>query len=104
MPAERIDQRCNQAADSHETIDSKIYPIPSKQCNAAKDANNKKTEQKAAMQIDPQDHNCRQQKAPLSFQAFSVKHHGKQHGGNVWRGGEINIRVRLKGRVEQARG
>jgi hypothetical protein len=105
VPAEGVNKRCNKAADPHETIDFKIYPIPSEQCHAAKNTNNKKTNQKAAMQISPQEHKCRQQKEALrSFQTLSIEYYAKQHRRNVWRGGEINIRVRRKGGVKQTRG
>ena len=83
-----------KATDSDEAIDSEIQPIASEQRDAAKNADNKKAEQKAAMQIGPQDHECRQQKAsPRSFQAFSVEYDGEQHGGNIRRNGEIDIWV-----------
>jgi hypothetical protein len=104
MPAERIDKYCNKATDSRETVDFKIYPIPSEQSRAAKNANNKKTKQKATMQISPKDHNYRQQKTSRSFQAFSVENYAKQHGRSVWRSGEINIWGRRKSGVKQARG
>jgi hypothetical protein len=104
MPAERIYKYCNKATDSRETVDFKIYPIPSEQSCAAKNANNKKTKQKATMQISPKDHNYRQQKTSRSFQAFSVENYAKQHGRSVWRSGEINIWGRRKSGVKQARG
>ena len=56
MPAKWIDERCNKATGPRETVDLEIYPIPSEQSHAAENADNKKTEQKAAMQIDPKDH------------------------------------------------
>jgi hypothetical protein len=104
MPAERIDKYCNKATGSRETVDFKIYPIPSEQSRAAKNANNKKTKHKAAMQISPKGHNYRQQKASRSFQAFSVENYAKQHGGSVRRSGEINIWGRRKRGVKQTRG
>src|ERR1700676_63370 len=65
MPAERIDKYSNKATDSHETIDLKIYPIPSEQSRAAKNSNNKKTNQKAAMQITPKTNNHRKKNPSL---------------------------------------
>src|ERR1700730_9921993 len=104
MPAERINKCCNKATDSRESIDFKIYTIPSKQNRATENPNNKKTKQKAAMQISPQDHNRRQQKTLRSFQTFSVEYYAKQYSTNVWRSGEINIWVRRKSGVKQTRG
>jgi hypothetical protein len=104
MPAKRIDKYCNKATDAREAVDLEIYPIPSEQSRAAKNANNKKTKQKAAMQISPKDHNHRQQKASRSFQTFSVKNYAKQHSGSVRRSGEINIWGRRKRGVKQTRG
>src|ERR1035438_767028 len=104
MPAKRIDKYCNEATDSRETVDFKIYPIPSEQSRAAKNADNKKTKQKAAMQINPKDHHRRQQKPTRSLQTFSVEYYAKQHSRSVWRSGEINIRRRRKRGVEQTRG
>src|ERR1035438_6609185 len=92
MPAKRIDKYCNEATDSRETVDFKICPIPSEQSRAAKNADNKKTKQKAAMQINPKHHHRRQQKPSRSLQTFSVEYYAKQHGRSVWRSGEINIR------------
>ena len=60
MPAKRIDEYCNEATDRREAVDSEINPIPSKQGRAAKNANNEKAKQKAAMQIDPKHHDQRQ--------------------------------------------
>ena len=54
------------------------------------------------MQIDPKDHHRRQQKPSRSFQTFSVENDAKQHGGGVWRSGEIDIRGRRKRGVKQA--
>src|ERR1700687_2890377 len=104
MPGKRINKCCNTATDSREAIDFKIYSIPSKQSRAAKNTNNEKTKQKAAMQISPKDHNYRQQKTRRSFQTFSVEYYAKQHRSHVWRSGEINIRVRRKSGVKQTRG
>src|SRR5580692_10185533 len=104
MPAKRINKCRDKATNSRETIDFKIHPIPSKQCHSAKNTNNKKTKQKPAMQISPQDHNCGQQKPSRSFQTFSVEYHGKQHRRDVWRNGEINIRIRRESGVKQTRG
>src|SRR6476620_3964111 len=96
MPAKRINKRRDKATNSHEAIDFEIHPIAPKQGHAAKNTNNK-TDQKATMQIGPQDHDCRQQKATLcSFQTFSVEYYGKQHGRNIRRSGEIDIRVRRR--------
>src|ERR1700719_1541255 len=103
MPAERINKCCNKATDFREAIYFKIYPIPSKQCRATENTNNKKTKQKATMQISPQDHNCRQQKTLRSFQTFPVEYYAKQYSGNVWRSGEVNIWVRRKSGVKQTR-
>src|SRR5947209_7678335 len=97
MPAKRIDKCRDKATASHETIDFKIHPIAIKQRHAAKNADNNKTKQKAAMQISPQHHHCRQQKnPPRSFQTFPVEYYGKQHRRNVRRSGEIDIRVRRR--------
>jgi hypothetical protein len=106
MPAKGINKCRDKATSSHETIDSKIHPIAFKQRDAAKKANNKKTKQKATVQISPQDHHCRQQKnTPRSFQTFSVEYYGKQHRRNVWRNREIDIRVRSrKSGIKQTRG
>jgi hypothetical protein len=60
MPAEGIDEYCNEATNSRETVDFEICPIPSEQSRAAKNADDKKTKQKAAMQINPKDHHRRQ--------------------------------------------
>src|SRR5258708_716833 len=100
MPAEWIDECCNKAADSRKNIDFKICPIPSKQCHAAKNTDSKKTKQKTAMQIGPQDHDYRQQKPSRSLQAFSVEYYAKQHRRNVWRSGEIDIWIRRKSGVK----
>src|SRR6266436_4622235 len=104
MPAKGIDKCCNKATDSRENIDFKICQIPPKQCHAAKNTDNKKTKQKTAMQISPQDHDCGQQKPSRSFQAFFVEYYAKQHSRDVWRSGEINIWVRRKSGVKQTRG
>ena len=104
MPAERIDKYCNEATNSREAVDFQICPIPSEQSRAAKNANNKKTKHKAAMQISPKGHHHRQQETSRSFQTFCEENDAKQHGGGVWRSGEINIRGRRKGGVEQTRG
>jgi hypothetical protein len=104
MPAKRINKYCNKATDAREAVDFKIYPIPSEQSRAAKNANNKKTKHKAAMQISPKDHNYRQQKTSRSFQTFSVENYAKQHSGSVRRSGEINIWGRRKRGVKQTRG
>ena len=104
MPAERIDEYCNKAADSGETVDSEIYPIPPEQSRAAKNADNKKTEQKAAMQIGPKDHDRWQQEPSRPFQTFAEENDAKQHGRSVWRSGEINIWGRRKRGVKQTRG
>src|SRR5882724_3341133 len=104
MPAKRIDECCNKATESRETVDFKVYPVPPEQSRAAKNTNNKKTKQKATMQIGPQDHNYRQQKTPRSFQTFSVEYYAKQHRRNVWRSGEIRIWERQKSGVKQTRG
>jgi hypothetical protein len=101
MPAERIDKYSNKATDSDQAIDFKIYPIPSEQSRATKNTNNKKTNQKATMQISPKDHHHRQQKTSRSFQTFCVEDYAKQHSGNVWRGGEISIWERQKSGVKQ---
>jgi hypothetical protein len=103
MPAKRIDEYCKGAAGSRETVDFEVYPIPSEQSHAAKNADNKKAKHKAAMQIDPKHHDRRQQKASRSFQAFSVENDAKQHGRNVWRSGEINVRGYRKRGIKQAR-
>src|ERR1700687_4469653 len=103
MPAKRIDKYCNKATGSRQAVDSKIYPIASQQSRAEKNANNKKTKQKAAMQIDPKGHDHRQEKTSRSFQAFCVESYAKQHSAGVWRNGEINIRGRRKRGVKQAR-
>src|SRR3977135_783420 len=97
MPTKRIDKCCNKATHSRQTINFKICPIPSEQSRAAKKTNNKKTKQKTAVQISPQDHNyrqqknCRQQEKLSSLQTFSIEYHAKQHCRNVWRSGEVNI-------------
>jgi hypothetical protein len=104
MQAKRIDKYCNKATDAREAVDFEIDPIPSEQSRAAKNANNKKTKHKAAMQISPKGHNYRQQKASRSFQAFSVENYAKQHSGSVRRSGEINIWGRRKRGVKQTRG
>jgi hypothetical protein len=104
MPAKRIDTYCNKATDAGEAVDFKIYPIPSEQSRAAKNANNKKTKHKAAMQIGPKDHNYRQQKTSRSFQTLAVENYAKQHSGSVRRSGEINIWGRRKRGVKQTRG
>src|SRR6267378_6017274 len=104
MPAERIDKYCNEATDSREAVDLEICPIPPEQSHAAKNADNKKTKQKAAMQIGPKDHHHRQQEPSRSFQTFCVENYAKQHGSRVWRGGEINIGGRRKRGVKQTRG
>jgi hypothetical protein len=103
MQAKRIDKYSNKATDAREAVNFKIYPIPSEQSRAAKNANNKKTKHKAAMQISPKEHNCRQQKTSRSFQTFSVENYAKQHSGNVRRSGEINIWGRRKRGVKQTR-
>src|SRR5262249_28067430 len=104
MPAKRIDKYCDKATDPCETIDFEIAPIPSEQSCAAKDANDKKTDQKATVQISPKDHDHGQQKASRSFQAFCVENDAKQHRGCVWRSGEINVRRRDKRGVKQTGG
>jgi hypothetical protein len=106
MPAEGINKRRDKATAPHQTIDSKIHPIALEQRHAAKNADNKQTKQKSAMQISPQDHDCGQQKNTLrSFQTFAVEYYGKQHRRNVWRSGEIDIRVRRrKSGIKQTRG
>src|SRR5471030_453492 len=104
MPAKRIDEYCDKATGSREAVDSKIHPIPSQQSRAAKNADNKKTKQKSAMQIDPKEHDHRQQKTSRSFQAFCVENDAKQHRAGVWRNGKITIRSRCKGGVKQTRG
>src|SRR5882672_12963317 len=103
MPAKRIDKYCNKATDAREAVDLEIYPIPSEQSRAAKNANNKKTKHKAAIQISPKGHHHRQQKPSRSLQAFSVENYAKQHSGSVRRSGEINIWGRRKRGVEQTR-
>lgn len=104
MPAERIDEDCNEATGSREAVDFKIYPIPSEQSRAAKNANNKKPKQEATMQIGPKDHYYGQQKTSRSFQTFSVENYAKQHRRNIWRSGEIDIWGRRKSGVKQTRG
>src|SRR5260370_41159890 len=104
MPAKRIDKYCNESTDSRQAVDFTICPIPSEQGRAAKNANNKKTEQKAAMQIGPKDHHHRQQKTSRSFQTFCVKNYAKQHRRSVWRSGEIDIWGGRKSGVKQTRG
>ena len=104
VPAEWIDECCNEATESRETQDPEIFPIPPQQSRAAKHTNNQKTNQKTAMQIGPQDHDRGQQEAPRSLQTFRVENDAKQHRGRVWRSGEINIRRRRKGGIKQARG
>src|ERR1700719_3108358 len=96
MPAERIDKYRNETADSRQAVDFEICPIPPEQRHAAKHANNKKTKQKAAMEIGPKDHHQRQHNPSRSFQTFCVKNDAKQHCGSVWRNREINIRWRCK--------
>ena len=56
------------------------------------------------MQIDPEEHQCRQQEASRSSQTFPVENYAKQHGGSVRRSGEIDIWRRRKGGIKQARG
>jgi hypothetical protein len=105
MPAKRIDKYCDKAADSRETVDFKIYPIPSEQSHAAENANNKKAKQKATVQIGPKDHHHGQPNTSRSFQTFCVENYAKQHSRSVWRSGEINVwRSRFKSRVKQTRG
>jgi hypothetical protein len=104
MQAKRIDKYCNETTDAREAVDFKIYPIPSEQSRATKNANNKQTKQKATMQICPKDHNQRQQKTSRSFQTFSVENYAKQHSGSVRRSCEINIWDRRKTGVEQTSG
>jgi len=53
MPAKRINKRRDKATNSHEATDFEIHPIAPKQRQAAKNTNNNKTDQKAAMQIGP---------------------------------------------------
>src|SRR5260370_5654943 len=103
MPTKRIEKDCNEATDSRQAVDFTICPIPSEQGRAAKNANNKKTEQKAAMQIGPKDHHHRQQKTSRSFQTFCVENYAKQHGISVWRSGEIDICGRRKTGVKERR-
>jgi hypothetical protein len=105
MPAKRIDKRRHKATDSDQAVDFEIHPIASEQRHAAKNTDNKQAEQKATVQIGPQDHKRRQQKvAPRSFQTFSVEYYGKQHGRNIRRSSEIDIRVRRrKSRIKQTR-
>jgi hypothetical protein len=104
MPAKRVDEYCDEATGSREAVDSKIYPIPPEQRSAAKDADNQKTQQEATMQVGPEHHEHGQQETSRSFQAFGVEDRAKQHGRSVWRGGEINIRGRGEGGIEQTRG
>src|SRR5258707_6702718 len=101
MPAKRINKCRDKATDSRETIDCKVDPIPPKQRHAAKNANNKKTKHKAAMQISPKGHHHRQQKTSRFFQTFCVENYAKQHRGSVWRSGEIAIWGRRKSGVKQ---
>src|SRR5260370_32684147 len=96
MPAKWIDECRNKATDTRKTIDFELSPIPFKQRHSAKNTNNKKTKQKTAMQISPQDHNRGQQKPSRSFHTFSVEYNRKQHRTNVRRNGRIKIRIRRK--------
>src|ERR1700751_940977 len=106
MPAKRINNCRDEATDTHETIDLETHPITFKQRHAAKNTNNNQTKQKTTMQISPQDHDCRQQKnPPRSFQTFAAEYYSKQHRRNVWRSGQINIRVRRReGGIKQTSG
>ena len=49
MPAARIDEYRKEATDSRETVDFKTGPIPSEQSRAAKNADNGKAKQEAAV-------------------------------------------------------
>src|SRR5258705_12063435 len=104
MQNKRNDKIIKKRTDAREGVDLKIYTIPYEQSRPAKNANNKKTKHKAAMQIGPKDHNCRQQKPSRSLQAFSVENYAKQHSRSVRRSGEINIWGRRKRGVKQRRG
>src|SRR5437868_6306146 len=103
MPAERIDKRRNKAADPCETIDLEVRPIASEQSRAARNADDEKTNQKAAMQINPKKHDHRQRQTSRSLQTFSIENHAKQHGKRVWRSGEIDIGCRRERGIQQTR-
>src|ERR1700733_8094882 len=104
MPAKRIDEYRDEATKSRKTVDLEVYPIPPEQSHTAKNADNKKTKQKAAMQIGPKHHHHRQQEPSRSFQTFNVENYAKQHGRGVRRSGDINIGGCRERRVKQTRG
>jgi hypothetical protein len=62
---------------SREAVGSKIHPIPPEQSRDAKNADNKKTKQKSAVQINPKGHDYRQRKTSRSFQTFCVENYAK---------------------------
>src|SRR5579871_2805636 len=100
MPAKRIDECRNKATKSRQTEDLSTYPISPEQCHAAKNTDDKEAKQKAAMQIGPQDHDARQQKASF-FQTFFIEYHAKQDRSHVWRRGDVNIRIGRESGIKQ---
>ena len=104
VPAEGIDEDGDGAAKAGESVDPELDPVPSQQGHAAKGSDNEKAEREAAMQIDPGDHDCRQQVASRPLQAFCIEDDAEQHGRRVGRRGEIDVRGGLERRIEQACG